>query len=128
MQKFTKIKEDLESKKFYKIESKINLIIEATSNGEASYRADSQLGSIKNQSNFKISNIVEITKSEYKKLNLNESSSDNELSAEQKILDLWYERFDNRIATETEKYEFYHDMRDLKYDGNVIFQILKEKI
>jgi hypothetical protein len=128
MKKFTKIKEEFDSIKYYKVQSEVELIIEATTEGDAGYIADSILGSINNiNSDFSISNIIEISKEEYDNLTLNESSVSKELSAEQRILDLWFERFDKRIATETEKFEFYHDMRNLKYDGDLVFEIIKGK-
>jgi len=74
MKRFTKIVENVESEKYYKIQSEVELVLKAGNEGEAGYLADSELGSIKSQSEFRISNIVEITKDEYNKIMLNESN------------------------------------------------------
>lgn len=74
MKRFTKIVENNESERYFKVQSEVELLIKADNEGEAGYIADSQLGSIKDQSEFRISNIVEITKDEYNKIMLSESN------------------------------------------------------
>jgi len=58
MKKFTKVLESTVSKR-YKIECSISLIIEASSEGEAGYLADSILGGIEEHESFVIDNIEE---------------------------------------------------------------------
>jgi hypothetical protein len=60
MKKFTKIVENKELKSQFKISIQVDLIIEASNEGEASYIADSTISSIKNQSKYTIFNIEEI--------------------------------------------------------------------
>jgi hypothetical protein len=57
MNKFTKLLEDKENRKTYKVDVKIELTIEASNEGEASYLSDSILSSIKGISNYTINNI-----------------------------------------------------------------------
>lgn len=77
MEKFSKILENKEIKKYYKIECSITLSIEADNEGEASYIADSTLSSVKNQSSFIIKEVSEIAKDEF--------LSDTELTTEDGI-------------------------------------------
>lgn len=61
MRKFTKIVEGIKGEKSFRVIAQIELIIEASNEGEASYIADSTLSSLKNQSNYTISKIEETT-------------------------------------------------------------------
>jgi hypothetical protein len=54
MKKFTKILEEVENTKFYKINAEVELIVKAETEGEAGYLGDSILGGIEEQ--FKIEN------------------------------------------------------------------------
>ena len=67
MKKFTSLLLENETKKYFEILAKINLIVEACSEGEAGYLADSILGGIEEQSDFIVQNISEISEEEYKK-------------------------------------------------------------
>lgn len=78
MKKFTKIVESLNSQKYYQITAEVELLIKAENEGEAGYLADSILGGIKEQSDFSVSLISEISEDEYKKSfeSVNYESSD----------------------------------------------------
>ena len=68
MRRFSKLYEFQNSKKYFEVSSELKLALEADSEGEAGYEADSILGSIKEQTDFVINNISEIKKEEYEKL------------------------------------------------------------
>ena len=57
MKKFTKILEEVENERFYKVDAQIELIIPAENEGEAGYLADSILASIEYGSEYIIDNI-----------------------------------------------------------------------
>jgi hypothetical protein len=57
MKKFTKVLEEVENGRFYKVIAQVELIIPAENEGEAGYLADSALSSIENGSNYTIDNI-----------------------------------------------------------------------
>lgn len=59
MRKFSKLVEDIKGGKSFKIIAQVELIVEASNEGEASYIADSSLSSLKNQSNYTISKVEE---------------------------------------------------------------------
>jgi hypothetical protein len=62
MKKFTKILEEVEGEKFYKVDAQIELLIPAANEGEAGYLSDSILSSIEYGSNYTIDNIDETEK------------------------------------------------------------------
>ena len=140
MKKFTRLVEQVESKRFFRINSELDLIVVASSEGEAGYLADSELGSIENHSEFRIVNIEEITEEEYKSLRITESISTEigshevvkdevkDPSASDQILSEWTTEFGNRTPSVIEKFEFYRRMREQKYDADVIMDTLKDKI
>jgi hypothetical protein len=59
MKKFTKILEEVENERFYKVTAKVELIIPAENEGEAGYLSDSILASIEYGSNYTIDLIDE---------------------------------------------------------------------
>jgi 4a-hydroxytetrahydrobiopterin dehydratase len=67
MIKFTKIIESLSKNRIYQIDASLKLIVNADSEGEAGYLADSILAGIEEQSDFTIQNISEISEEEFKK-------------------------------------------------------------
>ena len=75
MKKFSRLVEGVESKKYFKVTSELNLAIEADNQGEASYISDLTLSSIDGQSGYNIKKIEETTKEEYDEL-LIESKSE----------------------------------------------------
>lgn len=52
MKKFTKVIENVESKRQFKITVQVEFMIEASNEGEASYIADSTISSLKNNQNI----------------------------------------------------------------------------
>ena len=52
MKKFTKILEEVENERFYKVDAQVELIIPAENEGEAGYLADSILASIEYGSEY----------------------------------------------------------------------------
>ena len=134
MKIFSKLVESVESEKYFKVSAQIELIFKSENEGEAGYLADSELGSLESQIDFRISDISEVSQDEYKKLTLTESYGifvgdlPKEMTPEQKILATWESEFGNRTPTTTEKMEFYHQMREAGFDGMVILDTLKDKI
>ena len=59
MKKFTKILEEVENERFYKVDAQVELIIPAENEGEAGYMSDSILASIEYGSNYTIDLIDE---------------------------------------------------------------------
>ena len=59
MKKFTKILEEVENERFYKVTAQVELIIPAENEGEAGYMSDSILASIEYCSNYTIDLIDE---------------------------------------------------------------------
>ena len=62
MKKFTKFLEEVENKRFYKVDAQVELIIPAENEGEAGYLADSILASIEYCSEYVIDNIDQTEK------------------------------------------------------------------
>jgi hypothetical protein len=94
MKKFTKILEKLEIKKYFKIDSEVSLVVEADSQGEASYISDSSLSSIKNQSGFFIRGIEEITKEEFEEMIVESKDCQIDLTqAERYLLEKIYNNY-----------------------------------
>jgi len=135
MRKFTKILENQEFQKYFQIDANVILTVESTSEGEAGYIGDFILGSIKEQTEFTILNIKEISPSQYKSLHLEnvqfvyKRPEENEESlAEQIILKTWDAEFGDQIPTSIKKLEFYHNMRNAGFSEDLIFKVLKDKI
>ena len=129
MKKFSKIIENIEGKKYFKIDAQIQLIIPAENEGEASYKADSSLASLKNQSNYTISNIEEtneLLESTYGGQPYIDQEDDR--TPEEIIKASWDAEFGSKIPTSTEKLEFYHNLRRVGFDGTLIHKVLKDKL
>lgn len=77
MKTFTKLVENNQNGRYFKIQCQVELVVQAANEGEAGYLADSELGSITSQSDFVISDISEITKDEYSQLMLIDTSNKN---------------------------------------------------
>lgn len=127
MKSFTKLVESQETEKNYQIDAEITLNIKAKNQGEASYLADSQLVSVKSQSTYTINKVEEISVMQ-ESIDIDLDSIPQDLPPEDKILTAWSNTFGNRIPTETEKMEFYHQLRKNGFDGIVIMNTLKTKI
>jgi hypothetical protein len=129
MKLFSKIVESSQSTKHYKVQAEIELMISATNQGEASYLGDSILASTKNQSEYTIKSVEEVSEMELKEsVDIDMGSISQDLPPEDKIHTAWTNTFGDRVPTNDEKMEFYHQLRKLGFDGVVIFNTLKEKI
>jgi hypothetical protein len=127
MKSFSKILESSDVEKNYQIDSEITLIIKAKNQGEASYLADSYLANTKAQSTFTIKKIEEISVMQ-ESIDIDFSSIPMDLTPEDKILTAWSNTFSDRQPTESEKMEFYHQLRKIGFDGMIIMNALKTKI
>lgn len=129
MKLFSKLVESSQVEKHYKIQAEIELMVKATSQGEASYLADSILASTKNQSEYTIKSVDEVSEMDLKEsVHIDLNSIPNDLAPEDKIHTAWKNTFGDRVPTGDEKMEFYHQLRELGFDGIVIFDTLKGKI
>jgi hypothetical protein len=128
MKKFTKVLEEVENLRNYKIKAEIELIVEAETEGEAGYLGDSILGGIEEQFIYNIINIEE-TEDRINESNINlDSIKSNGKTTEEQIELAWEQEFGDKEPTGTEKMEWYHQMRNAGYDGIMIFNTLKNKI
>lgn len=64
MKKFTKILEEVENERFYKVTAQVELVVPSENEGEAGYLADSILASIEYGSEYVIDNIEQTEKLE----------------------------------------------------------------
>jgi len=62
MKKFTKVLESQNNEKYFEVSVELKLLVKAENEGEAGYLSDSILGGIKEQIDFTISNIEEVSK------------------------------------------------------------------
>lgn len=127
MKSFSKLVESQETEKNYQIDAEITLNIKAKNQGEASYLADSQLSSVRSQSTYTIKKVEEISVMQ-ESIDIDLDSIPQDLAPEDKILTAWSNTFGDRVPTETEKMEFYHQLRKGGFDGIVIMNTLKTKI
>jgi hypothetical protein len=140
MNKFSILVENVESQQYFKIKSEIDLIVEASSEGEASYIADSTLASVKGQSGYNISSVEQTNKEEFSELMENNvlrdpfgrpvfvSQDSQEETEEEKVLNYWEALFGDKMPTATEKLEFYHRMRTAGHDGILIHKVMNDKL
>lgn len=131
MNRFSRLVEKLENERHYRISTEVDLIIKAENEGEAGYLADSELGSLKSHSDFRILNIEEITEEEYRELKIMESAEtkQKDTTPEDQILNLWHSEFGSRDPNTIEKFEFYRRLRnENKFDADLIMDTLKDKI
>lgn len=128
MKKFSKVLEEVENLKSYKIKAEIELIVQADTEGEAGYLGDSILGGIEEQFSYSILNIEE-TEDKINESNLDlDSIKSNGKTLEEQIEMAWEQEFSEKVPNQTEKMEWYHQMRSAGYDGILIFNTLKNKI
>jgi len=66
MRKFTQVREQLESQKYYKATVTIELVTMADNEGDAGYNFDSILKSVENSTDYTIQIIDEISAEDYK--------------------------------------------------------------
>jgi hypothetical protein len=124
MRSFSRLVENLESKKFYKIETSLDLVLKAENEGEAGYLADKTLKGIDSQYDFQILNIEEVTKDQYNELVVTEKIS---LTGD-RILNSWNKIFGDKSPSLLEKMEFYHLMRTRGFESSTIESALEGKI
>jgi len=124
MRQFTKLVENLESNKFYKIETSLDLVLKAENSKEAGILAEQILKNIANQYDYNTKKIQEVTKNEYNNLVVTEKVS---LTGD-KILNSWTKTFGDRNPSLLEKMEFYHLMRSRGFESHTIESALDGKI
>jgi len=124
MRQFTKLVKNLESNKFYKIETKVDLVLKAENSKDAGFLAEKILKNIDNQSDFTTIKVQEVTKNEYNELLVNEKIS---LTGD-RILNSWEKLFGDGNPSVLEKMEFYHLMRLRGFDSSTIESALDGKI
>lgn len=129
MKKFTKLVENLENEKVFKVQAEVDMIFKAANEGEVGYLADSQLGSLENQIEFTIIDISEASNEDWDDLTL-ESVKDfvktlpNDMLVEEKVKMAYQNEFGNNKPSRTQILEFYHEMRMLGFDGIIVFNTL----
>ena len=133
MNTFTRLVEQIESSKKYKVAAYIVLKFDAENEGEAGYKADSILEGIDDYDSHIINNIVEINDfdndlNENKLIDISEMfiKMPKELTPEERIQRAWKEKFGNKEVSNDDKFEFYHQARKT-YEGDTIFKALKGK-
>ena len=123
MKNFSKLVEQLESKKYFKVSADIQLAFETENEGECGYLADSDLSGVDSQVSFSIQNIEEISKEEFEDITLTKvdesfvdyiNSLEKDMNPSKKIQMTWANR------ENMDKYEFYHQMRTMGYDSEII--------
>ena len=131
MRKFTNLIIESENEKEFKVDAQVQLVIKASSEGEAAYIADSTLSSIKNQSEYTINKIDELSGiAEHMELYPGKQGNlgQDNITPEEQIEKAWESEFGNRTPSSTEKLEFYHDLRKMGFDGILIHKVLKNKL
>jgi hypothetical protein len=124
MRSFSKLVNNLESKKFYKVQTKLDLVLRANDIKEASLLAEESTQSFNEKSDFQILKVQEVTKNEYNELLVNEKIS---LTGD-RILNSWNKFFGDNNPSILEKMEFYHLMRIRGFESSTIQSALEGKI
>jgi hypothetical protein len=131
MKKFTKILEEIENGRFFKVNAEVELIIPADNEGEAGYLSDSILSSIENGADYRIINIDETDERIDENMELYQGKQGQMMGGDktpEEIIELsWKNEFGDSIPNMDQRMEFYHDMRKAGYDGQLIFKALKGK-
>jgi hypothetical protein len=128
MNKFSKIVENFVSKKFYKATCQVELVIQAENEGEAGQLVDSDLGGLEYLSDFRISDISEISKDEFKETTMSESYLNKLGKTNESIISSWENKFGEKKPTQSQKMEFYHLLRQSGHDKETILDTLKGKL
>ena len=124
MRSFSKLVNNLESKKFYKVQTKLDLVLRANDIKEASLLAEESTQSFNEKSDFQILKVQEVTKNEYNELLVNVKIS---LTGD-RILNSWNKFFGDNNPSILEKMEFYHLMRIRGFESSTIQSALEGKI
>ena len=131
MKKFTKVLEEIENGRFFKVNAQVELIIPADNEGEAGYLSDSILSSIEYGSNYQIDNIDATDERVDENMELYQGKQGEMMGdgkTPEEIIELsWKNEFGDSIPDMDQRMEFYHDMRKAGYDGHLIFKALKGK-
>ena len=131
MKKFTKILEEIENGRFFKVNAEVELIIPADNEGEAGYLSDSILSSIENGADYRIINIDETDERIDENMELYQGKQGQMMGGDktpEETIELsWKNEFGDSIPDMDQRMEFYHDMRKAGYDGQLIFKALKGK-
>ena len=127
MKKFTKILEEVESERFYKVTAQVELIIPAENEGEAGYMSDSILASIEYGSNYTIDLIDEtderVTES---KSEIKSEIKGNDYQMVSGIIDIL-----NKVKDKENRMEIAKDMisqfkrEDIKFDYDKFLDSIK---
>jgi hypothetical protein len=128
MNKFSKIVENFVSKKFYKATCQVELVIQAENEGEAGQLVDSDLGGLDYLSDFRISDISEISKDEFKETTMSESYLNKLGKTNESIISSWENKFGEKKPTQSQKMEFYHLLRQSGHDKETILDTLKGRL
>jgi hypothetical protein len=128
MKKFSKIFDSFISKKFYKATCQVELILEADTDGDAGKLVDSDLGGLEYLSDFKIEEISEISKDEYKEKTLTESTLTKKGITNESIISSWDNKFGEKTPSSSQKMEFYHLLRSAGHSKETILDSLKGKL
>ena len=131
MKKFTKILEEIENGRFFKVSAEVELILPADNEGEAGYLSDSILASIEYGADYRIINIDVTDEGIDENMELYQSKQGQMMGdgkTPEEIIELsWKNEFGDSIPNMDQRMEFYHDMRKAGYDSQLIFKTLKGK-
>ena len=127
MRKFTTFIEN--TNKEYIITSEIQLEVLAASEGDASFNVNNILDSNKQILKHHIINIEEKDSlSESLSIHVDMNRYKNITSAKDKILKSWEDNFKDKNPTIKDKMEWYHLMRDNKFDGVTISEVIGDQL
>ncbi len=124
MRQFSRLVKNLESNKFFKVQTTLDLVIKAESSKEASDLADKTINEISSKYDFQILKLEEVSKNVYNDLVINEKIS---LTGD-RILNSWNKFFGDKTPSLLEKMEFYHLMRTRGFESSTIKSALEGKI
>lgn len=131
MKKFTKVLEDIENGRFFKVNAEVELIIKADNEGEAGYLSDSILSSIEYGSNYQINNIDATDERIDENMEIYQNKNPEIMGdgkTPEEIIELsWKAEFGDAIPDMDQRMEFYHEMRKAGYETELIFKALKGK-
>ena len=131
MKRFTKILEEIENGRFFKVDAQVQLIVPAENEGEAGYLSDSILSSIEYGSNYQLMNIDETDERVDENMELYPGKQPvqgpTDLTNDEVIERSFEAEFGDRTSTTQEKMEWYHNMRKEGFDGIQIFKVLKNR-
>lgn len=131
MKKFSKVLEEIQNERFFKVDAQVQLIVPAENEGEAGYLSDSILSSIEYSSNYQLMNIDETDERLDENMELypgkQPAQGPTDLTNDEVIEKSFEAEFGGRTPTTQEKMEWYHNMRKEGLDGIQIFKVLKNR-